>query len=165
MTEQRDFVSLTVPGQEFQDGFDDYAELLPRISPTSSSASGGEMICEAPICNQLAQPSEASIDQAGLMPRGTSSSSTEMLCEHASAEAENGYMPVSYIDPEVRALISHWEASARIKSVFSESKTETQASLYDPVRGRDVSFPPPKKFYRRFWRSLAKRYLQMSVCT
>ena len=162
MTEQRDFVSLTVPGQEFQDGFDDYAELLPRSSPTTSSASGGEVICEAPVCIQATQPSEASIDQAGLMPRSTSCSSAEMLCDQASADAENGYVPVNYISAEVMALISHWEASARIKSVCSESKTAAQASLYDPVRGCDASFAPPKKFYRRFWRSLAKRYFQLS---
>ena len=162
MTEQRDFVSLTVPGQEFQDAVDDYAELLPRSSPTSSSASGGEMICEAPMCIQLAQPSEASIDKAGLMPRSTSSPSTEMLSGHESAESDNGYVPVNYISAEVMALISHWEASARIKSVCSESKTAAQASLYDPVRGCDASFAPPKKFYSRFWRSLAKRYFQLS---
>ena len=162
MTEQRDFVSLTVPGQEFQDGFDDYAELLPRSSPTSSSASGGEMICEVPICIQAAQPSEAPIDQAGLMPRGTSSSSAEILCDQASADADNGYVPVSYISAEVMALISHWESSFRIKSVSSEHKTGSQTRVYEPVRGCDASFHPPKKFYRRFWRSLAKRYFLLS---
>ena len=30
MTEQREFVFLTIPGQESQDVFDDFAELLPR---------------------------------------------------------------------------------------------------------------------------------------
>lgn len=35
------------------------------------------------------------------------------------------------------------------------------AEMYEPQRSIDLSFaPPPKRFYRTFWRSAAKRLLQ-----
>ena len=102
-------------------------------------------------------------DHAHIFPCG--SSSVKTICEKTSIEA--GYTPVNYIGPEVMALIAHWEASTPNKMSSAKDGMKMtfnmQESIYDPIKPCDSPSVPPKRFYRTFWRSLTRRYVQSSI--
>ena len=97
-------------------------------------------------------------DHHDLMLRSICSSSPEAMCQIKSISA-------LYIDSEVTKLIEHWGVSACIKQKDAPKSENAHNSPYDPVRLCDTSSPPPpKRFYRTFWRSLTRRYVQATSC-
>ena len=96
--------------------------------------------------------------------RGGSSSS-----QKAERQGQDAYVPVNYISPDAFAFLAAAEASAdhRAEALGSEGMeldasghgTTLQSALdglYNPERIL-LSFAPPKRFFRTFWRSIAFR--------
>jgi hypothetical protein len=91
----------------------------------------------------------------------------------ATCEADEIYHPVNFIPEEVYEMIRNWESSyikqqeiaQAVDSMDMESFTNSQAreSYYEPMRcmlESVESAPPPKRFFRTFWRSLTRRVVQ-----
>ena len=94
-----------------------------------------------------------------------------------SAAAKSGgdetYVPVNYIPEEVYAMIKTWELKHKDRMEVSDSTSQTGAASssnapiidnyepidYEPLRICSQS-APPKRFYRTFWRSAARRMLE-----
>ncbi len=89
----------------------------------------------------------------------------------STCEADEIYRPVNFFPDEVYELISNWELSYLhqqtmahdIDSMDTELLIESQASESDlePMRFVSVPLPPPKRFFRTFWRSVTQRILQL----
>ena len=95
--------------------------------------------------------------------------SVESLKSEAVCEADECYRPVNFIPEEVYMLIKNWESaylqrheSQVVESMDTESSTDPRSSesIFEPFRCISVS-QPPKRFYRTFWRSAARRMLQL----
>ena len=81
------------------------------------------------------------------------------------------YVPVNFIPEAVYAMIEAWEQSELKKQDMMDASGSvtmaTPASLsggpslndYEPVRICNFA-APPKRFYRTFWRSIARRVLE-----
>ena len=66
---------------------------------------------------------------------------------------EDHYIPVNYISEEVVAMIQVWELQRRdVMEVFC-----TKLEQYAPLMSQKG---PPKRYFRTFWRSIARRVLQ-----
>ncbi len=102
-------------------------------------------------------------------PRRGSSNSVK-----AAKLDQEPYVPVNYICPKAYALLAAAEASAsrRVDSSddgameidgHGDGSTLQSASdaMYDPER-RFAKMPPPKKFYKTFWRSVSRGLLRQS---
>ena len=81
---------------------------------------------------------------------------------------DDSYVPVNIIKPEVYALIQLWNAKEQ-KSGNSHAEqtkidfSETEGSNLEPTRcmhSIQTPAPPPKRFYRRFWKSITRRILE-----
>ena len=85
-------------------------------------------------------------------------------------QACDAYIPFNYTPEEVCAMIDEWEISELNRqdqmevavSIETNGPAFPAASLsledYEPVRLCPHA-PPPKRFYRTFWRSIARRVL------
>ena len=64
------------------------------------------------------------------------------------------YIPVNYIQPQVRAMFKSWE--------FMEKSCppSKETFKYDPLRVVSDFSHPPKRFYRTFWQSAARKILK-----
>ncbi len=76
------------------------------------------------------------------------------------------YAPTNFIPDEVIALIATWEASYSVEMskpnnmIFYEKSVPLSQYTCDSSRCRDSS--PPKRFYRTFWISAARRILSLA---
>jgi hypothetical protein len=88
----------------------------------------------------------------------------------ASSSIGDKNMPVNSISDSVVAMINAWQASHTFKqdaldSAMSVKPTSSadldirQEDMYEPVR-ITTEIVPPKKFFRTFWRSAARRLVQ-----
>ena len=101
---------------------------------------------------------------------------TQMLSDYPLAAAcrkqayndDRGYVPVNFIPDTVYEMFEAWELSQQQYRVeMSESKTLTAENLSTYGAGQQVrgtttmsaDSPPPKLFYRTFWRSIARRLM------
>ena len=84
----------------------------------------------------------------------------------ASADGDDDYVPVNYIPEAVYSMIKAWELKRHdIMEVSSSmSLSATAASSTDALRLEDyvpmricAQAAQPKRFYRTFWRSVARR--------
>ncbi len=81
-------------------------------------------------------------------------------------EDGESYRPANFIPDEVYELIRNWELTYYKQqevahSVDSmETDTNSRDSVFEPLRPMLGSAPPPKRFYRTFWRSLTRRAVQ-----
>ncbi len=84
---------------------------------------------------------------------------------------QDAYAPVNYISTEVYALLAAAEASAARRpdsdtldcvmpggNRHGASLQITMEGVYDPSYDTH-SMPPPKKYYRTFWKSISQRLL------
>ncbi len=89
-----------------------------------------------------------------------------------SACDEEIYRPVNFIPDEVYELIRNWERAyhTQQESAHAVDSMETESSLtgaqasesvYEPMRCVPVSEPPPKRFFRTFWRSVTRRIVEL----
>ena len=89
---------------------------------------------------------------------------SEMLCDRG----ERPNFPQNEIQPEVLALIGSWNSGHReqkqsidtdvmMTDNFVDSRTTSER--FEPYRCC-TSMEPPRRFYRRFWRSIARRALK-----
>ena len=91
----------------------------------------------------------------------------------SACEADEICRPVNFIPDEVYELIRKWElaylqqqeSAQTIDSMDTESTTDHRLneSIYEPMRLMSISEPPPKRFYRTFWRSVTRRILQLET--
>ncbi len=95
-------------------------------------------------------------------------------CNDVQTVAENGkktasevYVPVNYIPDEVLIFIEAWEsANWSTKSpcdwmALDEVSIPVSQDTFEPTRSVKV-IPPPKRFYRTFWRSITRRIIALS---
>ena len=75
-------------------------------------------------------------------------------------------MPVNFIPEEVFAMIKAWELKRRDLMEVSDSMSVSRAASSETLRLEDyeplrvcTQAAPPKRFYRTFWRSAARRVL------
>ena len=84
----------------------------------------------------------------------------------AFADEDEDYVPVNFIPEEVFAMIKAWELKQRDLIEVSDSMSVSRAASsetfrpedYEPLRVCSLA-GPPKRFYRTFWRSAARRVL------
>ena len=87
-----------------------------------------------------------------------------------SVAASVNYRPAIFISDEMQEMIWNWEHSypsqqemtCNAESMDSEPITTSIESVFEPVRpmlGSSLP-PPPKRFYRTFWRSLTLRIVR-----
>uniref|UniRef100_A0A7S0MKX0 Uncharacterized protein n=1 Tax=Cryptomonas curvata TaxID=233186 RepID=A0A7S0MKX0_9CRYP len=94
------------------------------------------------------------------------SSKSESACG-----ADEIYLPVNFIPDEVYELIRNWELAYLQQHepiqandfMDTESSTDPRSSesIFEPMRLMSVSEPPPKRFFRTFWRSVTRRILRL----
>jgi hypothetical protein len=97
--------------------------------------------------------------------------SVDSLKSQSPCEADEMYRPVNFIPDEVYELIRNWERSyskqkevaSAVVFMDSESFTDSQSreNVFEPMRSVLAFEPPPKRFYRTFWRSATRRILQL----
>ncbi len=98
--------------------------------------------------------------------------SGDSLESEPSCEATEIYRPVNFIPDEVYELIRNWEVAylKQHESIQAVDSLDTEASndslsnesIFEPTRLlMSATVAPPKRFYRTFWRSLARRTLQL----
>ena len=81
--------------------------------------------------------------------------------------AEEFYVPVNFIPVEVYAFIAAWDTANSTSTSQSDGMELDGASepssqtIFDPPRCLS-ELGPPKRFYRTFWRSAARRILALS---
>ena len=69
---------------------------------------------------------------------------------------DDHYVPVNYIPDEVIAMIQVWQLQRR--DVMEVSGTDAPTlEEYAPLMSQTA---PPKRYFRTFWRSIARRLLQ-----
>ena len=78
---------------------------------------------------------------------------------------DESYVPVNFIPEEAITMIKEWQqkrAEQKQMSSMNESDEHVPASLLsqEPLR-TCANSAPPKRFYRTFWRSAARRLLQI----
>ena len=79
-----------------------------------------------------------------------------------------GYVPINQISKEAMAIIAAWEAAweADTSSTHGvQAVVEESDDMYEPIRTMGISYDcsqPPKRFFRTFWRSLARRLVQVA---
>ena len=88
-------------------------------------------------------------------------------------EADEMIHPVNFIPDEVYDLIKNWELAHQKKqelnhavdSMETESLTDFRRSesIFETLQYVSESAPPPKRFYRTFWRSVTRRILKLQV--
>ena len=76
------------------------------------------------------------------------------------------YVPVNFIPEEVFAMIKAWELKQRDLMEVSDAMSVSRAASSETLRLEDyeplrvcTQAAPPKRFYRTFWRSAARRVL------
>ena len=93
-----------------------------------------------------------------------------VLTTHVKCEADcmsKVYVPDNFIPEEVRAYLAAWDAFYISKTSSPDGMELDTASLpasldmFEPTR-RLNDFAPPKRFYRTFWRSMARRVVESS---
>jgi hypothetical protein len=87
-----------------------------------------------------------------------------------ACEQDEIYHPVHFIPDEVIELIRNWEETYRKKQALENAVHSmgtvpftdfpSTESVLDPIRCVSVPQPPPKRFYRTFWRSVSQRILR-----
>ena len=84
----------------------------------------------------------------------------------AYADGDEDYVPVNFIPEEVFAMIKAWELKQRDLMEVSDSMSVSRAASSETLRLEDyeplrvcTQAAPPKRFYRTFWRSAARRVL------
>ncbi len=91
----------------------------------------------------------------------------DALMKAESALAE--YRPVNFISDEVYELIRNWELSylrrqevnQAVDSMEAEPIPNFSESVFEPMRtASESTLPPPKRFFRTFWRSLTLRIVR-----
>ena len=95
-------------------------------------------------------------------------------CERKAYNDDGGYVPDNFIPDTVYEMLDAWELSQQEYRVeMSEFKRPTAANLSTYGAGQQVhgtttkstmsvDCPPPKLFYRTFWRSIARRLMENS---
>jgi hypothetical protein len=88
----------------------------------------------------------------------------------SACEADKIFQPVNFISDEVQEFIRNWELSylrrqERAQSVESMdmavSHSQSNENInYEPMRSLSTAAPPPKRFHRTVWRSLARRVIE-----
>ena len=77
------------------------------------------------------------------------------------------YVPDNLISAEVYGLIAAWEASTLTTPSLADcmeldvASVSVSQTMFEPLRCPNDS-APPKRFYRTFWRSAARRILELS---
>ena len=96
--------------------------------------------------------------------------SIDSLKTESACKADEIYHPVNFFPDEVYELIRNWDLTFRkqlelkqtvISMSDMEAFTDSSKSDLDPMRCASVVHPPPKRFYRTFWRSVTRRILQL----
>mmetsp|Transcript_4643 Transcript_4643/g.10278 ORF Transcript_4643/g.10278 Transcript_4643/m.10278 type:complete len:159 (-) Transcript_4643:78-554(-) len=98
--------------------------------------------------------------------------SVESLKFESACEVDEIFCPVNFIPDEVYKLIENWELAymQRQDSIPAVDSMDTEScrdswsseSIFEPIRCMSVSqAPPPKRFYRTFWRSVTRRIVQL----
>ena len=89
-------------------------------------------------------------------------------CKKQAYNDDGGYVPVNFIQDTVYEMLEAWELSQQQYIVeMSESKRPTAVNWSTYGAGQQVhgtttmsaDSPPPKLFYRTFWRSIARRLM------
>ena len=95
-------------------------------------------------------------------------------CKIKACNDDGGYVPVSSIPDTVYDMFEAWELSQqqyRIEMSGSKGPTAANRSTYGAGQQVNESTtrstmsadsPPPKLFYRTFWRSIARRLMENS---
>jgi hypothetical protein len=101
--------------------------------------------------------------------------STYSLKSDSTCETDGIYRPENFIPDEVYAMIRIWEQSLlkqkeqtlSFNSMDTDSSTDFRANedSLDPMQWMSESEPPPKRFYRTFWKSVTQRTLQLKRST
>ncbi len=84
---------------------------------------------------------------------------------------DDDYVPVNFISEEVRAMIKTWELARQKQLELQEASSTTSIDGSTVVRNhasQEIHEPircitdgaPPKRFYRTFWRSIARQLLE-----
>ena len=115
--------------------------------------------------DSLAMPSQSE-DLVLDAYHGLKSSPSER--KSACAPRDDDYVPVNFIPEAVYAMIKAWELKVHDAMEVSESMSLSGAASstdtlgvedYEPLRTCSQA-APPKRFYRTFWRSAARRLLE-----
>ena len=95
----------------------------------------------------------------------------DSLKSESTCKSDEVFRPVNFIPDEVYELIRNWELAHRkrqelkqvVESMDMEASTDSQSSesVLEPMRCVSVVQPPPKRFFRTFWRSVTRRILQL----
>jgi hypothetical protein len=127
-------------------------------SDFTSLAVRHELADEDMYCKRTEVKSTSDCKQSALLPYGKNE-------DKGSREL---YTPVNFtISDELYSFLAAWESSAvAMKSLndgmdFDAAPAPDPKSSFDPPRYLD-DFAPPKRFYRTFWRSAARRILKLS---
>ena len=101
----------------------------------------------------------------------TAALTNDLKCEALKCEADymsNVYVPVNFIPDEAFAFLAAWDAAYITKASPLDAMELDTVSLpvsqieFEPTR-RLNDFAPPKRFFRTFWRSIARRVVESSV--
>jgi hypothetical protein len=88
-----------------------------------------------------------------------------------SCNADETYLPVNFFPDEVYALIREGQRTyhkqqesaqaLRAKDVGLAAHSQSSARDLEPMRFVSAPLPPPKLFYRTFWRSMTRRIMRL----
>ncbi len=78
----------------------------------------------------------------------------------STCEADQSICPVHFVSDEVYELIRNWELTYSKQQEINYVGSMNDVVQYDPMRCMSDFAPPPKRFYRTFWRSVTRRIIQ-----
>ena len=92
-----------------------------------------------------------------------------LITKQSNCCEDDDYVPVNFISDEVRAMIKAWELARQKELELQEASGATiimdghaasqSPEIHEPIR-YITDGAPPKRFYRTFWRSIARRVLE-----
>jgi hypothetical protein len=96
--------------------------------------------------------------------------SADSLRSESACDSADMYCPVNFIPGEVYDMIRTWETSylKQQETYHAVNSMDTESIAYPQCSGIDLETmrcipefaPPPKRFFRTFWRSVARRMVQ-----
>ena len=115
-------------------------------------------------CLQVADTDHSSSLHDDLSVKDIYSRSCKSAHPEEQPYCDVSYEPVNFITTEIYSMIAAWESCETKRgepdtgAVESTREMESDA-LYQPLR-YVPTVAPPKRFYRRFWRTIARRTLE-----
>ena len=95
---------------------------------------------------------------------------SDLICKQSTCSGAGDYIPVNFIQDEVLMMLKAWETTqlsrlelqgasgSTSQDVSTAAQGDTAQEAYEPLR-YITDGTPPKRFFRTFWRSVARRAL------